>query len=126
MRAILLALCAALVFATTAQAQKAEVPTTPIGDCSEIVGQRHNPYDEPVDLDFTDKCHYKIKARGRIATGVAVLRNGTLTIKHTDPETGSTYRFELRRSGENLSGTVVFPILFVAMTFPIQFFPVKK
>src|SRR3989339_643607 len=106
MRTFVLTLSAVLFLGNTAYAQTA--PTTPISSCAEIVGQRHNPYDEPLDLDFSDQCNYTIKARGRAATGVALLNDGTLTIKHTDQETGVTYRFALRRSGENLSGRVSF------------------
>jgi hypothetical protein len=114
--------CAAILFTGAAHAQNKDPETQPITSCAEIVGHRHNPYDIPIDLEFTDGCNYKISVRGKTASGVAVLERGTLSFKHHDEDSGTTFRFTLRRSGENLSGRVD---IWIA-SFPIQFFPVKK
>ncbi|MBY0435986.1 MAG: hypothetical protein K2U26_17995 [Cyclobacteriaceae bacterium] len=114
--------CAAILFTGAAHAQNKDPETQPITSCAEIVGHRHNPYDVQIDLEFTHGCNYTISVRGKTVSGVAVLERGTLSFRHRDEDSGMTFIFTLRRSGENLSGRVII----WPTSFPIQFFPVKK
>lgn len=110
MRAVLIALCAALVFSTTAHAQTKPSDTTPIGGCPEVARQYINyGYFLRIYLLIRADCTYEIHARGNTRVGIATLRlsDGTLILPFQYSEGATDERFELRRNWHNLNGRVM-------------------